>query len=90
MQILLELFTYWSVRVRCAVRFKPAQRLEDATHVRVVPHAFSGTKDVVPLVAKKVVSEPAGGCDCYVCHVHLTGAHWNPRIHPTGKGESRS
>ncbi|GAB4817890.1 hypothetical protein N2152v2_004936 [Parachlorella kessleri] len=52
--ILLELFTYWSVRVRCAVRFKAARRLEDATHVRVVPHAFSGTKDVVPLKVKQV------------------------------------
>lgn len=55
-QVLLELFTYWSVRVKCAVRYSPAARLEDASHVRVDPHAFSGTKEVVPLRLKKVVS----------------------------------
>ena len=53
--MLLELFTYWSVRVRCAVRFRPAPELAAATHVRVHPHAFCGTKEVVPLRMKTVV-----------------------------------
>lgn len=56
LQILLELFTYWSVRVKCIVRFRPARSLQNTTHVRVHPHAFSGTKEVVPLLAKRVVS----------------------------------
>ncbi len=46
--------------MRCAVRFRPVRALEDATHVRVVPHAFSGTKDVVPLTLKQVVSGGGG------------------------------
>jgi hypothetical protein len=56
MQILLYLSTVWSVDIRCAVRFTRTRNLEGATHVKVVPHAFTGTRDIVPLQKKLVVS----------------------------------
>jgi cation-transporting ATPase 13A1 len=55
MQVLLYLFTIWSVDVRCLVRFRRVRRLEDATIVKVVPHAFTGTRDIVPLERRCVV-----------------------------------
>ncbi|KAK2079975.1 hypothetical protein QBZ16_002370 [Prototheca wickerhamii] len=39
----------WSVDLRAALRFEPALTLERATHLRVCPHAFVGTKEIVPL-----------------------------------------
>lgn len=55
LQILVHLFTIWSVDVKCFVAFRQVSRLEDATLVKVVPHAFVGTKEVVPIETKTVV-----------------------------------
>jgi len=55
-QVLLYLFTIWSVDVRCFVRYRRTQSLNVATLVKVVPHAFTGTREVVPLESTVVVS----------------------------------
>ena len=48
-QALTVLAGVWSVDLRAALRFEPALTLERATHLRVCPHAFVGTKEIVPL-----------------------------------------
>ena len=55
MQILLYLFTIWSVDVRCVVRYRKVRDLGGATLVKVVPHALTGTREVVPLQRSTVV-----------------------------------
>lgn len=45
----------WSVRLRCSLRYRPEAQLARATHALVVPHAFTGTKEVVPLTKKELV-----------------------------------
>ncbi|KAL4527713.1 hypothetical protein Ndes2437A_g02854 [Nannochloris sp. 'desiccata'] len=55
--ILLYLFTIWSVDIRCRVRYSQVRTLEDATLIKVVPHAFTGTREVVQLERKKPASD---------------------------------
>ncbi len=45
--------------MRCLVRYQRVLQLEAATLVKVIPHAFIGTKEVVPL-EKKLVSAVGG------------------------------
>ncbi|KAL6770988.1 hypothetical protein ACKKBF_B33495 [Auxenochlorella protothecoides x Auxenochlorella symbiontica] len=42
----------WSVGSQARLRFRPAGSISQATHVLVVPHAFVGTRDIVPLEQK--------------------------------------
>lgn len=41
--------------MRCIVRYNNVSSNDDATQVKVVPHKFVGSKEVVPLECKKVV-----------------------------------
>lgn len=56
LQILLYLFTIWSVEVRCIVRYRQVRGIDSATLVKVVPHTFTGTKEVVLLERAVLVS----------------------------------
>lgn len=56
-QALAYLGTVWSVDLKARLHFKPVRQLADATHVKVVPHSFVGTKGIVPLHGKATVSE---------------------------------
>ena len=49
LHVLTYLFTIWSVNVRCVVRYAKAKTTTDATMVKVVPHKYLGSKDLVPL-----------------------------------------
>jgi manganese-transporting P-type ATPase len=49
----LYLSTIWSVDIRCTVRYKQVKSLVDATLIKVVPHAFTGTREVVPIERKQ-------------------------------------
>jgi cation-transporting ATPase 13A1 len=40
---LLQLLQVWSVSVRCAIQFSPVTDVDEATHIKVVPQAGSGT-----------------------------------------------
>jgi cation-transporting ATPase 13A1 len=53
-QILLYLFTIWSVDIRCTVRYSKVKSLAEATLIKVVPHAFTGTREVVPVEQTKI------------------------------------
>lgn len=59
--VCLHVFTYlctvWSVEVRCSVRYTDARDIEHATQVKVVPHKFVGSKEIVPIETKKVDME---------------------------------
>ena len=55
-QALAYLGTVWSAELKARLHFRPVSRLEDATHVKVVPHAFVGTKEMVALQGKRTVS----------------------------------
>jgi hypothetical protein len=56
LQILLYLFTIWSVEFRCIVRYRQVRDIDSATLVKVVPHTFTGTKEVVLLDRTVLVS----------------------------------
>lgn len=49
LQTLVKLFCYWSVDVRCAMRYVRVERVEDATTVKITPVKFSGKKELVDL-----------------------------------------
>ena len=49
------LSTVWSVDWACLIAYKAHVPLEAATHVKVVPHAFVGSKELVPLEVHVVV-----------------------------------
>ncbi|KDD75339.1 hypothetical protein H632_c733p0, partial [Helicosporidium sp. ATCC 50920] len=53
---LAYLGSIWSVELRSRLQFRPASSIESATHVKVTPHAFSGSKDIVPL-SRKALSD---------------------------------
>ena len=75
-QALVFLSGEWSVRLRCRLRYRLEAELAHATHALVVPHAFTGTKEVVPLVKKQLVGagqEVVGGC-------------WFEAREPSGRG----
>ena len=61
LQALLYLFTVWSVDVRCLVRYARCRGLAGAHLVKVVPHAFAGSRDVVPLERRLVEERPQVG-----------------------------
>lgn len=75
----------WSVGSQARLRFRPAGSISQATHVLVVPHAFVGTRDIVPLEQKadavRVRAQRAVGQ--VVCTAHVTHAcgRWMA-IHP--------
>lgn len=54
---LLYLFTIWSIDVKCVVKYARAKKLADATHVKVIPHAFTGSKELVPIQARLMDGE---------------------------------
>lgn len=58
-QALTYLGTVWSVELKSRLHFCAVRRLADATHVKVVPHSFVGTKDIVALHGKQTVSPEA-------------------------------
>jgi hypothetical protein len=58
-QALTYLGTVWSVELKSRLHFRAVRRLADATHVKVVPHSFVGTKDIVALHGKQTVSPEA-------------------------------
>lgn len=43
--------------MRCVAHFDKVKRIEDATHVKVVPHRFVGSKEVVPITEKQEQDE---------------------------------
>lgn len=49
--------------IKARLHFRPVRQLADATHVKVVPHSFVGTKGIVPLHGKATVGcgEPGQG-----------------------------
>eukprot|EP00894_Picocystis_sp_ML_P000639 jgi/Pico_ML_1/51156/g2238.t1 len=49
LQTLVKLFCYWSVDVRCAMRYVKVERVEEATTVKITPVKFSGKKELVDL-----------------------------------------
>ena len=51
----------WSVDIKARLHYRPVHQLAEATHVKVVPHAFVGTRAIVPMHGKVTVSESAGG-----------------------------
>ena len=55
-QALAYLSTVWSVDMKARLHFRPVRQLADATHIKVVPHSFVGTKEIVPLHGKQTVS----------------------------------
>jgi hypothetical protein len=46
----------WSVGIKSRLHFQAVGLLEDATHVKVVPHSFVGTREIVPLQGRITVS----------------------------------
>ena len=56
-QALAYLATVWSVDIKARLHYRPVHQLAEATHVKVVPHAFVGTRAIVPL----------HGCDWSCC-----------------------
>ena len=54
-QALAYLSTVWSANLKARLHFKPAGDLAEATHVKVVPHAFVGSTEIVPLHGKVTV-----------------------------------
>jgi len=57
LHVLLYLFTIWSVEVRCLVRYRKVRGVEEATFVKVVPHKFTGTKEIVGMERKDETAE---------------------------------
>ena len=55
LQALAYLGTVWSVDMKARLHFRTVRQLADATHVKVVPHSFVGTKGIVPLHGKATV-----------------------------------
>jgi len=51
---LTYLSTIWSVDIKCRLRYKRVPDLQKTTHIKVIPHAFTGTRELVPLESKKV------------------------------------
>ena len=47
--VLLILFTHWTVGVKAAVNCRRARSLDEATMIQVIPDAFSGKAEIVPL-----------------------------------------
>lgn len=54
LHVFIYLCTVWSVDIRCIVGYASVGAVDGATHVKVVPHKFVGSKDVVPLDVKSV------------------------------------
>lgn len=52
------MFSIWSVDVRCTVRYSRVRQLDRATLIKVVPHTFVGTREVVPLEREIVDGQP--------------------------------
>ena len=55
-QALIKLCAVWSVDFRCALRFRAVASVEEAGFVKVTPHAFSGSKELVPLERREMAS----------------------------------
>ncbi|KAJ0406574.1 hypothetical protein P43SY_004463 [Pythium insidiosum] len=47
--VLMVLLQIWSVRVLALIKYAPAQSLENATYVMVVPRSFKGKSSIIPL-----------------------------------------
>lgn len=52
--ILVLLFTAWSVDFKCFVQYSKITNINDADACKVTPAKFCGSKEVVPLYARKV------------------------------------
>lgn len=68
-QALAFLSTVWSAELKARLHFVGAADLADATHVKVVPHTFVGTTEIVPLQGRVTVrrwrlSGHCLGCCC--------------------------
>ena len=59
-QALTYLGTVWSVNIKSRLHFRAVSHLADATHVKVVPHSFVGTNEMVPLHGKQTVRPGPG------------------------------
>lgn len=46
---LILLLQVWVVDIKCWVRYRPVRNVSEATHVRIVPRAFRGKKQLLPL-----------------------------------------
>lgn len=64
-QALAFLSTVWSADLRAGLHFAPARDLAEATHVKVTPHAFVGTTEIVPLHGKMTVRQRVLGGWCW-------------------------
>ncbi|PSC72522.1 putative manganese-transporting ATPase PDR2 [Micractinium conductrix] len=70
---LAYLSTVWSVDMKARLQYRPAARLEDATHVKVVPHSFVGSRAIVPLHGKTTEQGPIISFDFRKLHFILDG-----------------
>lgn len=60
-QALTFLSGVWSAGLKARIRFVEVPRLELASHLLVVPHAFVGARDIVPLESKPDGVRTGGG-----------------------------
>ncbi|KAK9819655.1 hypothetical protein WJX72_000825 [[Myrmecia] bisecta] len=56
-QILLQLFIHWNMDIKSFFMFHRSSSLNTATHCKVLPAAFSGAKEVVPLQRRVLEGE---------------------------------
>lgn len=70
---LAYLGTVWSVDMKARLHFRTVRQLADATHVKVVPHSFVGTKGIVPLHGKATEAGPIISFDFRKLHFILDG-----------------
>lgn len=68
---LTYLGTVWSVGIKSRLHFRAVGRLEDATHVKVVPHSFVGTREIVPLQGRITEGSPIISFDFRKLHFIL-------------------
>lgn len=68
---LTYLGTVWSVNIKSRLHFRAVSHLADATHVKVVPHSFVGTNEMVPLHGKQTDAGPIISFDFRKLHFIL-------------------